>query len=85
MEVSDTSLRYDLNTKLPHFASALIPEYWIQDVNADVVHVFRAPQGKAYKTSMQLNRGNSIMPLAFPDIRFSMDDLLGPALKESTL
>jgi Uma2 family endonuclease len=85
MEVSDTSLRYDLKTKLPHFAAALIPEVWIQDVNADVVHVFQAPWGEAYNTSMQLKRGDSITPLAFPDIRFSMDDLLGPAARESTL
>jgi Uma2 family endonuclease len=82
MEVSDTTLRYDLKIKLPHFAAALIPEVWIQDVNADIVHVFRVPHGKAYKTSMQLRRGDSISPLAFPDIRFSMDDILGPAVKE---
>jgi Uma2 family endonuclease len=82
MEISDTSLRYDLKVKLPHFAAAGIPEYWIQDVNADILHVFREPQAKSYKTSMQLKRGDSISPLAFPDARFSMVDLLGPAVVE---
>lgn len=79
MEVSDTTLRFDLKVKLPYFAAAGIPEVWIQDVNAEVLHVFREPSGKEYATSMRLKRGDSISPLAFPDIRLSLDDLLGPA------
>ena len=57
-------------TKLPYYAAALIPEVWIQDVNEDVVYVFREPQGKAHKASMKLKGGDPISPLAFPDIRF---------------
>jgi Uma2 family endonuclease len=32
MEVSDTTLRFDLKIKLKYFAAASIPEVWIQDV-----------------------------------------------------
>jgi Uma2 family endonuclease len=77
MEVSDTTLRYDLKIKVLHFAAASIPEVWIQDVNEDLLHVFREPQGSRYSVAMQLNRGAVVSPLAFPEVRFSMDDLFG--------
>ena len=77
MEVSDTTLRYDLKIKLPCFDAASIPEVWIQDVNEDVLHVFREPQGSKYSVSIQLNRGSAVSPLAFPEVQFSMDDLFG--------
>jgi Uma2 family endonuclease len=77
MEVSDTTLRYDLKIKLTYFAAALIPEVWIQDINEDVLHVFREPQGSQYSVSMRLNRGFAVSPLAFPEVQFSTDDLFG--------
>jgi Uma2 family endonuclease len=77
LEISDTTLRYDMKIKLPHFAAALIPEVWIQDINGDCLHVFRQPQGNRYVTAMQLKRGDFVHALAFPEIRLSIDDLLG--------
>ena len=77
-EVSDGTLRDDLKIKLPYFAVAGIPEVWIEDVNADILHVFREPKGSEYTTSMELRRGDSISPLAFPDIRLSISDRIGP-------
>jgi Uma2 family endonuclease len=77
MEVSDTTLRYDLKIKLAYFAVAAIPEVWIQDVNEDLLHVFREPQASKYSVSTRLNRGRVVSPLAFPEVQFSMDDLFG--------
>ena len=77
MEVSDKTPRYDLKIKLTYFAAASIPEVWIQDVNEDVLHVFREPQGGNYSVSMRLNRGSAVSPLAFPQVQFLMDDLFG--------
>jgi Uma2 family endonuclease len=77
MEVSDTTLQYDLKIKLTYFAAASIPEVWIQDVNEDVLHVFRQPRGGNYSVSMRLNRGSAVSPVAFPEVQFSMNDLFG--------
>ena len=77
MEISDTSLGYDLKIKLPYFAAALIPEVWIQDINGDILHVFRDPEGNRYVTSTQLKAGDFVCPLAFPEIRFSINDIFG--------
>jgi Uma2 family endonuclease len=79
MEVSDSTLRFDLKIKLKYFAAASIPEVWIQDVNEDVLHIFREPEGGKYSVSMQLTRGNAISPVGFPEVQFSTDDLFGQA------
>jgi Uma2 family endonuclease len=82
MEISDTSLRYDRNIKIPLFSSTGIPEVWIQDVAEDIVYVYRDPRGRSYAETFEVRRGNVISPLAFPDIQFALEDLLGPPVPE---
>lgn len=82
MEISDTSLRYDRNIKIPLFAAAAIPEVWIQDVAEDIVYVYRDPRGRSYSTTFEVRRGNVISPLALPDIQFVLEELLGPPVPE---
>ncbi len=43
IEVSDSSLDYDLNKKRQTYAKAEIAEYWVLDVNDRELHVFRRP------------------------------------------
>ena len=76
VEVSDTTIRYDKEVKLAIYAISQIPEYWIEDLNHDVILVFRNPEGDDYKTQLTFHRGKSISPLAFPDLSFKVDDLL---------
>ncbi|WP_022798231.1 Uma2 family endonuclease [Thermus islandicus] len=45
VEVADTSLRYDLEVKLPLYAQAGISEVFGVDLVREKVHVFRKPQG----------------------------------------
>jgi Uma2 family endonuclease len=77
VEVSDTTIRYDSGRKLGVYAKAGIQEYWIEDLNRDVLLVFRDPEGRRYKTQLTLARGESISPLAFPDVVFAVEELLG--------
>ena len=44
VEVADTSLEYDRETKSPLYARAGIPELWIVDLDAESVEVFRGPE-----------------------------------------
>ena len=50
VEVADTSLDFDQETKLPLYARAEIPEYWVVALRDKQVHVFRAPEGEQYTT-----------------------------------
>ena len=77
LEVSDTTLRYDRNVKLPHYAAAGIPEVWIENLQEDLLLVCRDPSGNDYKTQLTLQRGDSVSIAAFPDVTFNVADLLG--------
>ena len=80
IEVADTSLGYDMGTKAPLYAESGIRELWVVDVNASRLHVFRGPNGKAFETVFQLNRGQAVAPLAFPTTMIPVEDILGPTV-----
>ncbi|CAD5254280.1 MULTISPECIES: Uma2 family endonuclease [unclassified Imperialibacter] len=48
IEVADSSVKYDKNVKMPFYASFGIPEYWIVDIDANAIEVFKRPGSKAY-------------------------------------
>jgi hypothetical protein len=48
VEVSDTSLNYDLKTKLPLYASHGVREYWVINAATGMTAVHRQPSGNAY-------------------------------------
>ena len=77
VEVADTSLTYDRRVKLPRFAAAGIPEVWIEDLNKELLLVYLNPVGDRYATTITLRPGDSISPLAFPDVAFRVGDLVG--------
>ncbi len=47
VEVSQTTLNYDLTTKAELYATANIAEYWVIDLDGRELHVFRDPQTNA--------------------------------------
>ena len=77
VEISDTTLRMDRERKLPKYAKNGVPEYWIEDLNANLLHVYRDPVRNRYKTYFILRPGDSISPVAFPDVSFKVEDLMG--------
>jgi Uma2 family endonuclease len=48
IEVSDTTLQYDRDVKASLYARFGVPELWIVDLKADVIHVHRSPQDGRY-------------------------------------
>jgi len=77
VEVADTTLRYDRDIKLPRYAAAGVPEVWIQDLKGDGLLVYRDPDPKGFQTSLILKRGESVFAQAFPEVAFTIDELLG--------
>ena len=51
VEVADTSLRYDRETKLPLYARAGVPEAWLVDLQNSVVEVHTEPSPEGYKVA----------------------------------
>jgi Uma2 family endonuclease len=76
IEVSDSSLEYDRDVKAPIYAAARILEYWLADLNADLVWRFLAPERGRYQSVEPWRRGQSITPLLLPSCKIAVDDLL---------
>lgn len=80
VEVSDTTLAFDRNVKLPLYARAGIPEVWIVSLEEDRVYVFRRPERRGYAVAEAYERGGAIAVGALPEAgAFRVDDLLVPA------
>ena len=77
IEIADSSLAYDRDVKMPLYAAADIPEFWLVDLNSDTIFAYRRPSPGRYKKVREYRRGDWISPQAFPDERFLVDDLLG--------
>lgn len=74
IEISQSTLDYDLSEKKQAYAKAGIQEYWVVDVNKLQVHIFREPEGDDYQASSVITKGY-ITPLAFPTIQVSVEKL----------
>ena len=78
VEVSDTSLAFDLRTKARLYARAAIAEYWVVDINARCVIVHREPVEGCYESVVSFGSGERIAPLAALDRTFAVDDAFPP-------
>src|SRR5438045_2149883 len=76
IEVADTSLAYDRDTKLPCYAGAGIPEAWLWDLNANQLHIYTDPGPEGYLSHQVLAPGETASPQAFPDVRIAISDVL---------
>jgi Uma2 family endonuclease len=77
VEVADSSESYDRRTKAPLYARFGIPELWIVDVNRSRVTRYLDPADDGYATTRVYRRGESLSPLAFPNLMIAVNDILG--------
>jgi Uma2 family endonuclease len=76
IEVSDTTLRDDLQTKASLYARANVPEYWVLDVTSRRLFVHRNPDDGVYRTVERLSEADSIAPEAAPEHFVQVANLL---------
>jgi Uma2 family endonuclease len=74
VEYADSTLTKDLNIKQQIYAAAGIREYWIVNLQALELMVFRGMDNAGYETETRLSTGN-ISPLSFPDIEIEVKRL----------
>jgi Uma2 family endonuclease len=78
VEVSDTTLNFDLSVKAPLYARAGILEYWVVDIQARRLIVHRDPQAGKYAFVIAFNEHESVAPLAAPESEFRVSDAFPP-------
>jgi Uma2 family endonuclease len=75
IEVSDTTLEYDREQKLPKYAEAHISEVWIVDVGAQVIEQYTLPVQGVYTQLFKVLYGTTIQATQIEDLFFSTDEL----------
>lgn len=77
IEVSDTSLAYDRNVKLPLYAEAGIPEVWIVDFQGRKVETYSEPANGNYRNSRPVGPGERIRASIVEGLELSADEIIG--------
>jgi len=77
IEISDSTIRYDRNRKMPLYAKSGVPELWIENLQKGVILVYRDPGPETFATSLTFKCGESISIATFPEIVFKVEELLG--------
>ena len=65
IEVADTTLRKDVQVKLPLYAGAGISEVWIIDVKKSVIHQYADLQGDQYQRQNKFTRDDQVTATQF--------------------
>jgi Uma2 family endonuclease len=71
IEVSDTTARFDMETKLPLYARHGIRELWIVDLNEQAIRVYREPGAGGYATSLVVMGDQTVASSALPQVRLA--------------
>jgi Uma2 family endonuclease len=79
VEIAHSSLPRDRLLKLPLYARAGIPEYWIVNLAERQVEVHRTPAGDSYQSVQVYTAEATLAPLFAPDWTLSVHDLLDGA------
>ncbi|MGK7909868.1 MAG: Uma2 family endonuclease [Synechococcus sp.] len=76
IEVSRTTLNFDLTRKAESYVKAGIAEYWVIDEIQHQLWVHRQPNEDSYQSVVEMKAG-TLTPLSFSEISVSMERLLG--------
>lgn len=68
IEVSDTTLERDRKDKLEAYARNAISEYWVLNVEANELEIYREPGGNNYLSKRILKPGQAASPLGFSEV-----------------
>lgn len=75
IESAASSIKSDRHVKLPIYAAAGIPEYWIVDLNEKTLEVHREPVGEGYVHRQKLAGDDVASPLACPEVTLRVGSL----------
>jgi Uma2 family endonuclease len=76
IEVADTTVGFDRGTKAPLYALAAIPEYWVVDISADTLEVYREPDAVGYRDVRTYHRGDVLHPVMLPELDLPVASVL---------
>ena len=75
VEISDSSLSYDLKIKAPKYAAFSVREYWVIDADTLATHVHRDPCPEGYASLTTHAPTELLTPLLVPALAVRLSDL----------
>ena len=76
IEVVDTTLKKDIQIKVPLYAQAAIPEIWIVNLKDDIIYQYTDLQGKQYQQQNEFTRDDQINATKLP-LTVKRSELIG--------
>ncbi len=78
IEVADSSLKYDQSAKLVLYAKYGIFEYWIANLERNVLEIYREPQNLNYLKQKVIDTDAiPFAPIAFPEMTMTLKEIYG--------
>jgi Uma2 family endonuclease len=77
IEVSDSTINYDRQVKVPLYARAGVPEMWLVNLPEELIEVYTHPAGGTYQESRLVRRGGSMTVASAGGLTVEADAVLG--------
>jgi Uma2 family endonuclease len=78
IEVADSSLAFDRETKAPLYAASNVAEYWIVDLVGRAIEVCTEPKAGRFTHVRRVDSGGRVSPGAFAEVVLEVADVLPP-------
>ncbi len=77
IEVSDSTLKFDRDTKLPLYAESGIEEVWLVNLPKNLIEIHTNLSDEVYQTVKLFKLGETIKSVTIPDLEIEVDKILG--------
>jgi Uma2 family endonuclease len=75
IEISKSTLKYDLERKAGVYAKAGVPEYWVLDLKARRLHVFTGPTAGGWRHHTILTPREQVQCGSVPELKLKVSEL----------
>ena len=77
IEVSDSTVKYDRDVKIPLYAEAEVPEVWLVNLPRQILEVYTQPEKGKYKIVRKYAKNETASPILLPELELKVSDILG--------
>lgn len=77
IEVSDSTLKYDRDFKIPLYAEAGVVEVWLINLPRQILEVYTQAEKGKYKIVGKYTKQQTVSPKLLPELKIRVSDILG--------
>jgi Uma2 family endonuclease len=75
VEISDTTLDYDRDTKVPLYGRFGVPEVWVIDAQTETVSIYLDPGPKGYRRLLTPDKDETLTPTLLPEVKVRLSEI----------